>query len=153
MSLTDISRNQRTLLKHPRCIRVPSSVYVLFFSSFCLPRTNSASGRLNVVQTTRHCGHSHRKLKRQTTSHPVWAFWKKHFLLGRGAASAVSLLTSHVKVAALKRERGASGQKKQQKKRTPTQSDSSLEGFLHSQLFHVNQKNERGEEEKKKPQQ
>lgn len=46
-----------------------------FFLYICLPRsTISASGCLNAVQTTRHCGHSHRKLKRQTTSHPVWVF-------------------------------------------------------------------------------
>lgn len=47
------------------------------------------------------------------------------------------------------RERDERAKKNKQKKRT--RSDSSLEGFLHSQLFQVNQKKRKGGRKKKNP--
>lgn len=51
----------------------------------------------NLKKTRWHRGQSHRKLRRQTTSHPAWAFWKKHFLLSSECNYLRSLSLSHVK--------------------------------------------------------
>lgn len=62
---------------------------------------------LNARPTARHCGHSHRKLKRQTTSHPVCAFWRKPLPPRQEQQVQVSLAASHVEAtaAALETER------------------------------------------------